>query len=224
MHLEMNFLWQDNRRDSRNQIVKLDEAGDGESRRPRAVGWEVRAEESTTSEKRESIPMRFTPPLAATLRVPDGPGVLTFALDAQLAQHEIAELWTDFPESEWHAVRLRTLNTEAQLSLAPHDSEAPTHEARITFRGLQHPAYGFTYRIRDDRDGSIRWLGDEHSNGTLLRAPPIPTFLLESPNWADDPHVLGARAWCGPLPSEVARFGGPSDLHAAHGFAITADR
>lgn len=161
----------------------------------------------------------FGPALASTTTLSEHSSFLAFTLDDALDDaHERAQVWTDFPDGRWHAVDFARLPSSAQLSLASH---AHSHEARVSFDSLPLPAYSFTYRILDLRDGSIRWLGEPNSNGTLLRSQAKSPFLLESPGWVDDAHVVGARAWNGPLPSDVLRFGGPSDFHA---WAITADR
>lgn len=170
--------------------------------------------------------MHFTPPLASTSVLADGPGVARFALQDALADgHSTAQAWTDLPDGEWHPVDFQLVPAAAAFSLAPRGAARQvTYEARVTYRALPRPAYSFTYRILDTRDGSVRWLGDEHSNGALVRTgPPAPLLLESAGGWAAHPHVLGARAWHGSLRADVARFGHASDLHTAHGFAITRD-
>ncbi|KZW02061.1 hypothetical protein EXIGLDRAFT_736779 [Exidia glandulosa HHB12029] len=164
----------------------------------------------------------FKPPLASTVHASRS---LTFTFHGVQDDDHTVQVWTDFPAGEWHALDFEPLPThsDAHLSLAHSSHSSHTHEARVSFAQLASPSYSFTYRILSARDGSIRWLGDQHSNGTILRSHPDTSFVLESPGWQDHPHVLGARAWGGQLPSDVARFGGPSDASSAHGFAITAD-
>ncbi|EJD55480.1 hypothetical protein AURDEDRAFT_109794 [Auricularia subglabra TFB-10046 SS5] len=171
--------------------------------------------------------MQFIPDLASRSELPDGAGVAVFSLVLAhpLDGHSTAQAWTDLPDGEWHPVDFQLVPAAAAFSLAPRGTARQvTYEARLPYRALPRPAYSFTYRFRDTRDGSVRWLGNANSNGALVRAgPPAPLLLESALGWADLPHVLGARAWHGSLRADVARFGHASDLHTAHGFAITRD-